>query len=102
MWLDEPGMFRISIIDTPGQRRVVLEGKLVPPWTAELESAWTNATDELRGRKLVVDLTNVTLIGPDGENILLRLMKQGAEFSSGDVLTSYVLKELAQRCRNRH
>lgn len=94
-------MFRISIIDTPGQRRVVLEGKLVPPCAAELETAWVKVTDELRDRKLVVDLTNVTLIGPDGENMLLKLMKRGAKFSSGDVLTTYVLKELARRCRNQ-
>jgi anti-anti-sigma regulatory factor len=94
-------MFRISIIDTPGQRRVVLEGKLVPPWTAEVESAWSNAGEELSGRKLVVDLTNVTLIGPDGENILLKLMKDGAKFSAVDVLTTHILKQLAQRCRER-
>jgi hypothetical protein len=99
--LGKPKMFRISIVDTLGQRRVVLEGKLVPPWTAELEGECAKATEELGGRKLIVDLTNVTLIGPDGESILLKLMKDGAKFSSGDVLTTHVLKELALRCRNQ-
>ena len=92
-------MFKISIVETPGQRRLVLEGKLVPPWTAEVESAWRNAGQQLEGRKLIIDLTNVTLISQDGENTLFELMKGGARFFSGDVLTKHVLKQLGRRCR---
>ncbi len=92
-------MFKISIIDTRAQRRLVLEGKLIAPWTAELQSAWKSAGEELRGRRLVIDLTNVTVIGPDGENTLFELMSNGARFSCGGVLTKHVLKRLARRCR---
>jgi hypothetical protein len=92
-------MFKISIVETPGQRRLVLEGKLVPPWTEEVESAWRNARGQLEGRKLVVDLTNVTLISPDGESLLFKLMRDGARFSCGDVFTKHVLSQLARRCR---
>jgi hypothetical protein len=94
-------MFKISIVETPGQRRLVLEGKLVSPWTAEVENAWRSAGEELQGRKLVVDLRNVTVISPDGEDTLYELMKDGAKFSSADVLTKHVLKRLARRnhCR---
>jgi hypothetical protein len=94
-------MFKISIVETPGQRRLVLEGKLVSPWTSEVENAWRSAGEELQGRKLVVDLRNVTVISPDGEDTLYELMKDGAKFSSADVLTKHVLKRLARRnhCR---
>jgi hypothetical protein len=92
-------MFKISIVETQGQRRLVLEGKLIPPWTAELESAWRSAGEQLHGRKRIIDLTNVTLIGVDGENTLFKLMRDGAEFICGDVLTKHVLKQLARRCR---
>jgi len=92
-------MFRISTVETNGQRRLVLEGRLVPPWTAEVESAWRNAGQQLKGRKLIIDLANVTLISPDGENTLFKLMREGAKFSCGDVLTKHVLKQLARRCR---
>jgi hypothetical protein len=94
-------MFRISIVETPGQRRLVLEGRLVSPWTAELESAWRNAGEQLQGRKLVIDLRNVTLISADGENTLSELMKHGAKFSCADVLTKHVMRRLARRngCR---
>ena len=92
-------MFKISIVETRRQRRLVLEGRLIPPWTSEVESAWRNAGQQLQGRKLVIDLTNVTFINSDGERILFELMREGAKFSRGDVLTKHVLKQLAQRCR---
>jgi hypothetical protein len=92
-------MFKISIVEKNGQRRMVLEGKLVRPWTAEVESAWRSAGEHLDGRKLVVDLTNVTLISSDGENTLFKLMRDGARFFCGDVLTKHVLKQLARRCQ---
>lgn len=92
-------MFKISIIETHGQRRLVVEGKLVRPWTAEVESAWRTAGQHLQGRKLIIDLTNVTLISPDGENILFSLMRDGAKFSCADVFTKHVLRKLARRCR---
>jgi len=92
-------MFKISIVEKHGERRLVLEGKLVRPWTAEVESVWRSAGEQLDGRKLVVDLTNVTLISPDGENTLFKMMRDGATFSCGDVLTKHVMKQLARRCR---
>jgi hypothetical protein len=91
-------MFRISIVETTSQRRLVLEGKLISPWTQDVEAAWKTAGQQLDGRKLVIDLTNITLISRDGENTLFRLMSDGAKFASGDVLTRHVLKQLARRC----
>jgi len=92
-------MFKISIVETQGQRRLVVEGQLVSPWTAEVESAWRNAAEQLEGRKLIIDLTNVTLISRDGENTLFRLMRDGAKFSCRGVLIKHMLKQLARRCR---
>ncbi len=92
-------MFKISTIETQAQRKLVLAGKLVPPWTAEVENAWKAAADQLRGKRLVVDLTNVTVISQDGENLLFRLMKDGAKFAGKGVLTRHILKQLARRCR---
>ena len=94
-------MFKISIVETQGQRRLVLEGRLVPPWTAEVENAWRNAGEQLDGRKLVIDLTDVTLISSDGEKTLFKLMRDGAKFSCGGVLTKHVLRQLARRCRGQ-
>jgi anti-anti-sigma regulatory factor len=92
-------MFKISVVETQGQRRLVVEGQLMPPWTTEVETAWRKAAEELRGKKLVIDLANVTLISREGENMLLRLMKDGAKVSCRGVLFKHMVKQLARLCR---
>jgi hypothetical protein len=90
-------MFKISIIDTPSQRTLVVEGTLVGAWVTELCTAWKHACNEPGGRKLVVDLRNLTTISLEGENAIFELIKEGAKFSCGNVLTNYVLKQLAMK-----
>jgi hypothetical protein len=90
-------VLRISIADTPSRRTLLVEGTLMGAWVAELGTTWRKASQDLGGRKLVIDLTNVTVIGPEGEDALFDLMKKGANFSSGSVLTKHVLKELARK-----
>ncbi len=92
-------MLRISILDSVAQRRLVLEGTLSAPWTEELGAAWTTANAGLRNRKLIVDLQNVTAITQDGENVILKLMSEGAKFRSRGVLTKHVLRELSRKNR---
>jgi hypothetical protein len=92
-------MLRLSTVETSGRRKLILEGKLVAPWTQEVERAWRSAQEHLEGRKLVVDLRNVTLISRDGENTLFYLMREGAQFTCGGVLTKHLLRILARRCR---
>lgn len=92
-------MFKISVLETRGQRRLVLEGTLIRPWTAEVERVWKDAGEQRHRRKLIVDLSNVTLISEDGKNTLFNLMREGARFSCRNVLTKHVLKQLARRCR---
>jgi anti-anti-sigma regulatory factor len=92
-------MFKISIVEDGRQRVLILEGRLASPWTTEVENAWKTAGEHLQGRKLVVDLRNVTFISADGESTLLKLMKDGARFSCNGVLTKHVLKQLARLCR---
>jgi hypothetical protein len=92
-------MFKISIVETSDLRRLVVEGKLIPPCTMEVERAWKTAADQLEGRKLIVDLTNVTLIGPEGEDTLFKLKREGAKFCCADVLTKHLVKGLARKIR---
>jgi hypothetical protein len=91
-------MLRISTVDTRFQRRLVLEGKLVEPWLGELREVFRSASQTLQGRKLVIDLTDVTVISCEAEGTLSELMDQGAKFSCGGVLIKHVLKKLARRC----
>lgn len=90
-------MLRISIADTPSRRTLFLEGTLIGAWVAELGTTWRNASQDLGERKLLIDLTNVTVIGREGEDALFDLMKKGVNFSSSGVLTRHVLKRLVRK-----
>jgi anti-anti-sigma regulatory factor len=92
-------MLKITIFDTPHRRRLLLEGKLVAPWAAELRNECRKAAAELRGRELVIELRNVTCISEDGQNVLLELMKEGVKFRSSGVFTKHVIKQLAGKIR---
>jgi anti-anti-sigma regulatory factor len=92
-------MLKITIFDTPDRRRLVLEGKLVAPWAAELRKECRRAAADLRGRELVIELRNVTCISEDGKNVLLDLMKEGVRFRSSGVFTKHVMKQLARKIR---
>ncbi|MBO0911231.1 MAG: hypothetical protein J2P13_05520 [Acidobacteria bacterium] len=94
-------MVRISIIETASKRTLLVEGKLALPWTCELEKAWSNASHDLHGRNLAIDLRNVTVISPEGENTLLELIKRGAKFTCRGVLNKHILKQLARRSGGR-
>jgi hypothetical protein len=94
-------MLKISTINRRSERRLVVEGKLVQPWIGELRSTWRSAGEDLQGRKLVIDLSNATVISQEGKDELLELMKEGAKFSCCGVLTKYVIKQLAHRCHTR-
>jgi hypothetical protein len=90
-------MFKISTIDTRSQRTLIVEGTLIGSWVAELRTTWKTAGHELDGRRLVIDLSNLTVISIEGEDAILDLMREGAKFSRGGILTRHVLKQLTRK-----
>lgn len=71
------------------------------PWVNELHTSWRNACLNLEGRKLVIDVSSLTVISREGEDTIFSLMKEGAKFSCCGVLTRYVLKRLAKSCHGK-
>ena len=92
-------MLRISIIESGKSRRLMLEGKLVPPWTDELKNAFARYESGEEHCELVVDVRGLTVISQEGEDVLLALMLQGARFRGSDVFTKQILKQLARRAQ---
>lgn len=90
-------MLKISTIDNRTQRRLILEGKLIAPWVAELRTACESARADLRTRELLIDMKHVTIISQEGENALMQLLKDGAKFHCCDVFTKHIVEQLSQR-----
>lgn len=92
-------MLKISITENETRRQLVLEGKLVEPWTDELKNVCRSNNGENGHRELVVDVRGLTVISQEGEDVLLALMLKGARFRGSDVFTRQILKQLAQRAK---
>lgn len=92
-------MLKISLIDKARRRRLIVEGKLVAPWAAELMNACQQARANLRGRELVVEMHHISIISHEGENVILELINGGIKVRGNGVFTRHVVKELTRRAR---
>ena len=90
-------MFKISITDSQKQRRLIVEGMLIGPWAAELRVVCERARAALDGRKLLIELRDLTAINQEGENVLLGLMNEGVKIRSRGLFMKHLLADLARR-----
>ena len=90
-------MMKISLVDSARQRRVIVEGKLIAPWTAELRNACQQASADLHGRKLVVEMQHISTISHESENVILELINSGIKVRGKGLFTEYVVKKLTRR-----
>jgi hypothetical protein len=91
-------MLRITISEGGSEQRWSLQGRLVEPWVAELETNWKerNRHDT---RRYVVDLSEVTLIDKRGEKLLRAMSRAGAELIARGVYLRFLVDDINSRCR---
>ncbi len=90
-------MLRITRIDTPTEQRLILEGRLTEPWSADLTSHWEQARHARPERKFIVDLRGVTRIDGIGESALALMKSEGAEFLARGIRIKHLLKSLESK-----
>jgi hypothetical protein len=84
-------MLRITIETKSRVLTFRLEGRLEGPELALLFDCWQRELVRSGKRRICVDLTSVTFIGPDGKALLARLHKEGAWFVTCDPMTKAIL-----------
>jgi hypothetical protein len=91
-------MLKITATNSGNQKTLVLEGKLVEPWVTELEKSWVEVQRARGAQNVLIDLKDVTVISPLGEDLLFQIMSEGAKFNCcRGVLTRQVVKQLKRR-----
>lgn len=72
---------RISIHENGNTIGFKLAGRLAGPWAAELDRAWKEVETRLDGKKLSLDLCDVTYSDVEGKRVLREMFKRSrAEF----------------------
>jgi hypothetical protein len=92
---------KISLVEGPRRRRLIVDGKLIAPWVVEFAAACEKAMADLHDRELIIDLRNVMATSPEGEGVLLQLMeKKRVKFQCG-LFMKELLRQLARKSRRK-
>src|SRR5437879_12864561 len=84
-------MLRITITDGPVEQRWILQGRLVAPWVAELETSWRKRSRHVM-RRCVVDLSEVTLIDKRGEGARRAMSRARSELIGCGVYDKHLVQ----------
>ena len=90
-------MFRITVVDSPLEEKWILQGQLTGEFSLELSASWRTSLDRCSDRLRVVDLRDVTWIDKSGEEVLLKMIREHAQFIATGLYTSHLLEELQTR-----
>ena len=95
-------MLKITLVDAPGEQRIVLFGKLAGPWVGELQEVWKNSRQHLGKRRCVVDLSEVTLIDQAAHGLLATMVNDGAELVANGLVNRWLIEALEKENRSFH
>ena len=87
-------MLKITMTETPTERRWIVQGYLVGPWVSELRTTWKRAHTSQDKRACIIDLHDVTSIDKSGERLLRAMSKKGAQLIAGGMYVKHVVEQL--------
>ena len=91
-------MLKITVRNEATIIRLVLEGRLTGPWVNVLDRCVRESEGNYH-KPIVVDLTDVTFITPEGEAVLTSLWRRGVTLRSTGCFTSSLIEEMARKDR---
>jgi hypothetical protein len=71
-------------------------------FASELSTTWRSSLDRSRDRLRIVDLSEVTSIDRNGEEILRHMIRQGARCLATGIYTRHLLEELQTRTKTEN
>jgi anti-anti-sigma regulatory factor len=87
-------MLKITVTETPTERKWVLAGRLVGPWVEEFRATWKRAVIAHASQACTIDLNEVTFVDKDGERLLRALFRKGVQLVSEGLYTKHILERL--------
>lgn len=85
-------MLRITLHQESEQCRLELSGKLYGPWVGETETVWRSAA--CSGKRIEVDMREVTGVDDAGYKLLAAMHDAGADFVAQGVAMTALINEI--------
>ena len=92
-------MLRITVVESPGEEKWILQGQLAGEFASELSVNWRLSLNRCSDRLRIVNLSEVTSIDRSGEEVLLGMIHQGARCIATGIYTRHLLEELQARTK---
>lgn len=87
----DPVLLRITKTERDAEIWLKLEGKLMGPWVGECRMACAQTASQARPTRL--DLSGITYVDFEGENLLRRLLAEGFEIPFSSTFVAELLRE---------
>jgi len=87
-------VLKITMTETPTERKWIVQGRLVGPWVSELRTTWKRAHRSQDKRACIIDLDDVTSIDKSGERLLRAMSKKGAQLIARGLYVKHVLEQV--------
>ncbi len=87
-------MLKITMTETPTERKWIVQGRLVGPWVNELRTTWKRTHGSRDERACIIDLNDVTFIDKSGERLLRAMSKKGAQLIARGIYVTHMLEQL--------
>ena len=86
---------RISVQENDNSIGLTLVGRLAGPWVQELNRAWQEVAARLDGKKLSLDVRDLTYSDADGKQVLRDIFKLSrAEFVTSSDWSQHLASEI--------
>jgi anti-anti-sigma regulatory factor len=95
-------MIKIQVKELDGQLILQVEGRLAGAFVPELEDCWHIARAAQPGRKISVDLKNVTCIDRSGRYLLQLMHSSGVGFLRAGLAIQDILAEVMEQQECNH
>jgi ABC-type transporter Mla MlaB component len=90
-------MLKVTLNTNDNGITLVLEGRLCGGCAAEAERAWRSALANADGKRISVDLADVSYVDRDGESLLQDMLEQGATVRVDGVWMDHLVADLRRR-----
>ena len=87
-------MLRIIVERNSNSATMKLAGKLAGPWLEELDRTWADVCGDAAAEDVLLDLSEVTFVGPEGRQRLESMYKQGARFKTSGCLGKSIVEQI--------
>jgi hypothetical protein len=87
-------MLRIIVERNSNSATMKLAGKLAGPWLAELDRTWTDVQGSTKENDILLDLSDVTFVAPEGRELLELMYRQGARFKTSGCFGKDLIEQI--------